>query len=86
MQAARLLAEALQLAARRGYRIREDILDGAGGGHCVLAGQKWLLLDVTQSFDDQLADVIDALRAEPGIGHAKISPFLAQKLQTTTAA
>ena len=86
MQAFRLLAEALQLAARLGYRIREDTLDGAGGGHCVLAGQKWLLLDVTQSAEEQLSDVVDALRSEPALWQAKISPLLAQRLQIAKAA
>ena len=49
MHAAALLAEALELARQFDYQIREEYLEGAGGGHCSFAGKKWLLLDVTQS-------------------------------------
>ena len=62
MYNAKLLAEATELARRLDYTVREEYLEGAGGGHCTFGGQKWLLLDVTQSVDEQLSDVADALR------------------------
>ncbi len=86
MHAAALLAEALELARQMDFQIREEYLDGAGGGHCAFAGKKWLLLDVTQSPQEQLADVADALRHEPALARRSLSPGLAALLQAKLAA
>ena len=40
-----LLEESLELARRAGYRVRQEWLDGACAGACVIKGQKWLFLD-----------------------------------------
>ena len=40
-----LLEEALELARRAGYRVRQEWLEGCAGGACVIKGQKWLFLD-----------------------------------------
>lgn len=79
MNAVNLLSLATETARAAGYEIREEVLDGAGGGHCVIRGKKCLLLDMTQSHRDQLSDVIDALRAEPEL--ANLHPLLAAKLE-----
>ena len=86
MHPTRLLAEATDLARQLDYQIREEYLDGAGGGHCSFAGKKWLLLDVTQSPEEQLSDVTDALRGENGVWRLPVSPPLADLLQLTRAA
>ncbi|MEQ8208425.1 MAG: hypothetical protein RH917_01230 [Lacipirellulaceae bacterium] len=82
----RLLAEAAELARESGYEIREDHLDGAGGGHCLVQGKKWLLLDVTQSLEEQLSDICDALRTESGVWKRTVSGELAEMIQLTRAA
>ena len=64
MHTVQLLSEAITVAQGTGYQIREEALEGAGGGHCLIRGQKWLLLDLTQSHQEQLNDVLDALRCE----------------------
>jgi hypothetical protein len=86
MHAANLLAEALELARQLQYSIREEYLDGAGGGHCFFGGKKWLLLDVTQSPEEQLSDVADALRTETGLWGLTVTPTLAQMLRLSSAA
>jgi hypothetical protein len=86
MHAAKLLAEATDLARQFDYHIREEYLDGAGGGHCFFAGKKWLLLDVAQSPQEQLNDVVDALRTEGGLWRQPLSSSLAELLQLTKAA
>jgi hypothetical protein len=83
---AKLLAEALILARQLDYHVREEPLAGAGGGHCYFAGKKWLLLDVTQSTEEQLADVADALRSDPASPQHAMSPALAQLLRPAKAA
>ena len=86
MHAAKLLAEALELARQLQYQVREEHLEGAGGGHCYFAGKKWLLLDVTQSTEEQLADAADALRSDPAGAQHAMSPALAQLLRPARAA
>ena len=86
MHTVEMLSESLELARQLGYQIREDQLEGAGGGHCLIRGHKWLLLDITQSADDQLRDVLDAVRvacrAEDLLkeDHPEISPELVEEL------
>ena len=86
MHAARLLAEAIEVARKLDYQIREEYLEGAGGGHCEFAGRKWLLLDVTQSPEEQLSDVADALRAEEHVAEQALSQPLAGLLFAAKAA
>lgn len=86
MNAPQLLAEAVQLARTVNYEVREELLDGAGGGHCFFARRKVLLLDVTQSAEERLSDVVDALREETALWEHPISAALAQQLQLTKTA
>ena len=78
MYTAQLLSQATELARRAGYQIREEMLDGAGGGHCLIRGEKWLLLDLTQPQQEQLNDVLDALRTEPDLDLQGVLPALAE--------
>jgi len=59
------LNEAIALASQLGFQIREEPLEGAGGGHCLIRGQKCLLLDLAQSHEEQLRDVLAAIQSEP---------------------
>jgi hypothetical protein len=86
MQTANLLAEAAELARRLDYTLREEYLDGAGGGHCFFGGRKWLLLDVTQSVDEQLSVITDALRIDDAVWRLPVSPQLALMLKRSLAA
>ncbi len=83
MQTVALLASAIDLARQVGYQVREDALDGAGGGHCLIRGKKWLLLDASQPHREQIRDVIDALRAEPSLP-AGIPAALAREIHGST--
>lgn len=86
MHTVAMLQEALDTARRLGYEVRQDWLGGDGGGHCIVRGRKWLLLDVAQSADEQLDVVADALRTESGASRAILSVELAQRLQLRNAA
>lgn len=86
MYTAQLLSQATELARRSGYQIREEMLDGAGGGHCLIRGEKWLLLDLTQSQREQLNDVLDALRTETNLDLQDVMPALADCLSGQKAA
>ena len=86
MHTVELLQEALDTARRLGYEVRQDWLGGNGGGHCLVRGRKWLLLDVAQSADEQLDIVAEALCNEAGAARAVRSPELAQRLHVRAAA
>jgi hypothetical protein len=86
MHTVAMLNEALDTARRLGYEVRQDWLGGDGGGHCLVRGRKWLLLDVAQSADEQLDIVAEALRGEIGADRAVRSPELAKLLHLRTAA
>ena len=60
-----LLAHALNLAEQLGYSVRQEWLDGNGGGCCQLRGRKLLVVDLAQSPADQFEMVLAALRSEP---------------------
>ncbi|MEM8944750.1 MAG: hypothetical protein AAGD11_06155 [Planctomycetota bacterium] len=86
MHTAELLSKAIELSRRVGYQIREEVLEGAGGGHCLIGGQKWLLLDLTQTQKEQLGDVLDALRAEPQLELSGVPEVLVDNLRLPRAA
>ena len=80
MHTVELLQEALDAARRLGYEVRQDWLGGNGGGHCLVRGRKWLLLDVAQSVDEQLDIVVDALRDDAAAAGAVKSAQLVERL------
>ncbi|HZZ28505.1 MAG TPA: hypothetical protein VFE46_10930 [Pirellulales bacterium] len=71
-----LLEEALELARRAGYKVRQEWLDGCAGGACVIRGQKWLFLDPTLSPADQLQEVLNAMWADPEVASIDLGPEL----------
>ena len=58
MHTVELLAEALNLAGRLGYEVRQEWLGGNGGGTCELKGRKILFLDLALGPADQLEMVV----------------------------
>jgi hypothetical protein len=81
-----MFGEAVDAAKRLGYEVRQDWLGGDGGGHCLVRGRKWLLLDLAQTADEQLEVVGDALRGEIGAVQMIQSPALAARLHLRSAA
>jgi hypothetical protein len=82
MHTVEILHDAINTARRMGYDVRQDWLGGNGGGHCLVRGRKWLLLDLAQTAEEQLSVVADALRDEPdataiagGQGHSDRRPI-----------
>jgi hypothetical protein len=65
MHTVKLLEQALDLAGRLGYRVRQEWLGGLSGGGCELCGQKILFLDLALGPEDQLDQVVETLRREP---------------------
>jgi hypothetical protein len=61
MNTVRQLEQALAEAQRQGYKLRQECLDGVGGGACEIRGEKWLFLDLTLSPAEQLEVVLAAI-------------------------
>jgi len=73
MHTVEMLEAALALARQLGYRVREEWLEGHGGGGCEIHGRKWIFLDLALSADEQLDQVLDTLRADPAVATATVS-------------
>ena len=73
-----LLEEALELARRAGYKVRQEWLDGCAGGACTIREQKWLFLDPTLTPAEQLEEVLNALWADPDVASLDLSPELSE--------
>jgi hypothetical protein len=86
MHTVEMLQEAVEAARQLGYEVRQDWLGGNGGGHCLIRGRKWLLLDVAQNASEQLDVVADALRGERGAVNVIKSPELAERLDVRRVA
>jgi hypothetical protein len=67
MHTVELVKEAIALARRAGYRIRQEALGGAMGGGCEFGGQKWIFLDISLGPGDQLEQVLESLRHDPDV-------------------
>ena len=62
-----LLAHALNLAEQMGYAVRQEWIDGNGGGGCELLGRKLLFIDLALPPGEQLEIVLGVLRRAPGV-------------------
>lgn len=76
MHTVEALERCLSVAEELGYQIRQEWLDGAGGGACEFAGRKWLFVDLSLSAVDQLQQVADSLAADPAIDRVTLPPPL----------
>jgi hypothetical protein len=81
MHTVEILDEALRVAGQFGYRVRQEWLGGNGGGGCEIRGRKWLFLDLAQGPEEQLEQVLAALRRESGVGQAAIPMALRDRLK-----
>jgi len=67
MHTVELLDEAIRLAERAGYGVRQEWLGGAAGGGCEFRGRRWIFLDLALGPAEQLDQVLDALRRDPSV-------------------
>jgi hypothetical protein len=65
MHTVAILEQALDLATRLGYGVRQEWLAGSGGGGCELNGQKIFFLDLALDPSEQLDQLLDTLRHDP---------------------
>jgi hypothetical protein len=86
MRTVELLDEALRVCSSMGYQIRHEWLGGSSGGACEFGGRRWLFVDLALRIDEQLEQVVEALRGDPAIYLQPISGDLARLLDIRRAA
>lgn len=86
MHTVELLAAALTVARQLGYRIREECLDGDGGGACEINGQKWLFLDLAMTTRERLATVMQVLAEEQAGASVQFPIAIAEHIDSRRAA
>ena len=80
MHTVELLEMALKAAGALGYGLRQEWLDGAGGGGCEIKGRKLLFIDLSLSVPDQLQLVLDLLHRENAASRLELSQPLRKAL------
>jgi hypothetical protein len=86
MHTVELLDQALRLAERLGFVVRQEWLAGAGGGGCEIKGQKHFFLDLALSPAEQLDQVAQAIRTAPLVESLPLSPELRRALRLRKSA
>lgn len=67
MHTVELFQLASEAAERMGYQVRQEWLGGTGSGTCEVAGRKCIFLDLAENSVEQLDQLVQALRQDPGI-------------------
>ncbi len=65
MHTVEMLDQAIALAKRLGYAIRQDSFAGCGGGGCELKGRKFLFLDLDLNPEEQTRSGAIGVAAPP---------------------
>lgn len=55
----------LKKATENGYSIRYEDLEGRGTATCLIRGQKWLFIDLSQSPNDRWEQLQQTLQHDP---------------------
>jgi hypothetical protein len=86
MHTLKMLEQALDLAQRLGYTIRQEWLAGNGGGGCELKGRKLFFLDLDLAADEQFERVLETLQREPDALRLPMPHELSERLKLRKSA
>ena len=67
MRTVELFEQYARVAEQLGYQVRLEWLGGGAGGACEFGGRKWIFVDLAVSPEEQLEQVAEALRIDPGV-------------------
>jgi len=76
MDSVQLLAEALDIARRLGFEIREELIGEGRGAACRIRGRKCLFLDSQLGPRERLERVLTAIRGDAGLPLISVRPAL----------
>lgn len=80
MDSEAVLAELLDLAERLGIEVRRELLDGNGGGLCLLRGQRVLFVDTGADLVEQVGRTAAALSDVDGVAECYVRPEVRELL------
>ena len=86
MHTVELFEEVLKVANRLGYGVRHEWLGGQGCSACEFGGRKWLFVDLAVPTAEQLDQIAEALRSDPGVHLLDLAEPLRKLLETRRAA
>jgi hypothetical protein len=86
MHTVELLEQALRTAQHLGYQVRQEWLGGSGGGGCQIAGKDCIFVDLALPAIEQLDQVLETLREDPGVYTLRLAPELGAELGIRRAA
>lgn len=72
MHAVELLEQAIALADRLGWAVRQDWFGGSHAGTCELKGRRFIFIDLATSPREQLDQVLEALRSLPNLDQTAV--------------
>lgn len=81
MHTVEILEQAIDLAVRLGYTVRQESFSGGGGGICELKGRRFLFLDLDLGPAEQLEQTVAALRSDPRAATLPVSRELGDLLK-----
>ena len=76
MHTVELLDQAIAVAQREGFEIRQDWFGGSASGACEVKGRRWIFIDLALSPREQLDQVVEALRGVSDLEPADVTPPL----------
>ena len=74
MRTLELLDYLIGLARRLGFEIREEWLDGAGGGACLIKGQRILFVDQSLPPAERVEQIAQSLRGSEELSNVYVLP------------
>jgi hypothetical protein len=74
MRTLELLDYLIELARRLGFEIREEWLDGVGGGACMVKGQRILYVDQSLPPADRVEQIARSLRGSEELTRIYVLP------------
>ena len=86
MHTVELMEQGIAALEALGWGVREEYLGGAGGGGCEIGGKRWMFIDLGLSKSEQLDQVIETLRSDPGVHSLSLSHELSTSVGIRRAA
>ncbi len=86
MHTVELMEEAVSLAERLGYQVRQEWMGGTSGGPCEFMGRKWVFIDLALSPRDQLDQLLEAIQGHPAVLSLPMHRELREQLQLRRSA
>ncbi|MBI3836790.1 MAG: hypothetical protein HY288_02500 [Planctomycetia bacterium] len=80
MHTVELLEQAIALAERCGFVVRQDWFGGTAAGACEFKGRRWIFIDLALTPREQLDQIVDALRGVPTLAQMEMIDQLQKML------